>query len=264
MNFGTLKDIFAENLVNSYISENKDGKNLYKKFLQIIKESDTLKTAFIVFKNIENKTIDSEVEANEYIKESISLFNQFKEEKSLLSESKKLVSLLEENGIEYKNRDIKPLHENLQNLITTKKNVSTLDKLHESRVNIISWLKSDKNLEESDDSYSRENINLNKFLEIVTEKYNEKYKDSLSEEEKKILKVLRENNIEDVKTLVANLIKENISLVNNHLKEQNDNLTIKSKLLETKDVIYKMKENNDNPKDKVLKLYELKKNLKVS
>ena len=24
MNFGTLKDIFAENLVNSYISENKD------------------------------------------------------------------------------------------------------------------------------------------------------------------------------------------------------------------------------------------------
>ena len=60
MNFGTLKDIFAENLVNSYISENKDGKNLYKKFLQIIKESDTLKTAFIVFKNIENKTIDSE------------------------------------------------------------------------------------------------------------------------------------------------------------------------------------------------------------
>ena len=80
---------------------------------------------------------------------------------------------------------------------------------------------------------SRENINLNKFLEIVTEKYNEKYKDSLSEEEKKILKVLRENNIEDVKTLVTNLIKENISLVNNHLKEQNDNLTIKSKLLET-------------------------------
>ena len=50
----------------------------------------------------------------------------------------------------------------------------------------------------------------------------------MSEEEKKILKVLRENNIEDVKTLVTNLIKENISLVNNHLKEQNDNLTIKS------------------------------------
>lgn len=264
MNFGTLKDIFAENLVNSYISENKEGKKLYKKFLKTIKESDTLKTAFIVFKNIENKTIGSEVEANEYIKESISLFNQFKGDKSLLSESKKLVSLLEENGIEHKDRDIKPLHENLQKLITTKKSVSTLDKIHETRTNLISWLKSDKNLEESNDSYVRENINLNKFLEIVTEKYNEKYKDSLSEEEKKILKVLRENNLENTKTLVTDLIKETISLVNDHLKEQSDNLTIKSKLLETKDVIYEMMENNDNPKSKVLKLYELKKNLKVS
>ena len=155
-------------------------------------------------------------------------------------------------------------HENLQKLITTKKSVSTLDKIHETRTNLISWLNSDQNFEETNDSYVRENINLNKFLEIVTEKYNEKYKDSLSEEEKKILKVLRENNLENTKTLVTDLIKETISLVNDHLKEQSDNLTIKSKLLETKDVIYEMMENNDNPKSKVLKLYELKKNLKVS
>ena len=61
MNFGTLKDIFAEKLIDSYILENEEGKILYRKFLKIIKESETLKTAFIVFKNIENKTLDSEI-----------------------------------------------------------------------------------------------------------------------------------------------------------------------------------------------------------
>jgi len=51
--------------------------------------------------------------------------------------------------------------------------------------------------------------------------------------------------------------------VNKHLKEQSDNLTIKSKLLETKDAIYNMMEDNDSFSEKVLKLYELKKNLAV-
>ena len=47
--------------------------------------------------------------------------------------------------------------------------------------------------------------------------------------------------------------------MNKHLKEQSDNLTIKSKLLETKDSIYNMMEDNDSFSEKVLKLYELKK-----
>ena len=56
MNFGTLKDIFLEKLIESYTSEDTLGKDLYKKFLKILKENETLKTSFIVFKNIENKT----------------------------------------------------------------------------------------------------------------------------------------------------------------------------------------------------------------
>ena len=87
MNFGTLKDIFVEKLIESYISEDKSGKDLYKNFLKILKENETLRTTFIVYKNIEGKTIKSETAANEYLKESISLLENFRGEKSISTES---------------------------------------------------------------------------------------------------------------------------------------------------------------------------------
>lgn len=264
MNFGTLKDIFVESLIESYTSEDNKGKILYKKFLKTLKESETLKTAFIVFKNIENKTITNEIKAIEYLKESISLFDTFRGEKSLIKECEKLESILESSGVEYKNKEVKKLHKDLQNLITTPKNVYTLDKLQESKEGLVNWLTSEKELvnESEEDEYIRKNIDPKKFLNVAVEKFNQKYKDSLTEEEKNILRVLRENNKEKTKTLVLELVKENISLVNQYLDENTDNVTIKTKLLETKDAIYKIAENNDSFNENVLKLYELKKNLK--
>ena len=264
MNFGTLKDIFVEKLIESYSSEDNLGKDLYKKFLNTLKESETLKTTFILFKNIETKTLNSEISANEYLKESISIFDKFRGEKSLSSEIIKLTSLLESNNIDFKNKEVKPIHRDLQNLLTTKKSIHTLDKLQESKDNLVSWLVSEKEIikETEEEKYIKKNVDPKKFLSIAVEKFNQKYKDSLTEEEKNILKVLRENNEQKTKTLVSELVKETISLVNQHLDKHAENVTIKSKLLETKDVIYRMSENNDSFSDKILKLYELKKNLK--
>lgn len=264
MNFGTIKDIFTEKLIESYTSQDDNGKILYKNFLKILKESETLKTAFIVFKNIESKTINNEVIAIEYLKECISLFDKFRGDKSLKSETKKLLSLLEGYDIEYLTKKTKPLHESLQNLITTKKDLSNLEKIHEDKTNVIQWLVKEKDVINEDDKeyYVRENINPQKFLNIAVEKFNEKYKDSLTEEEKNILKVLRENDEEKNKTLVSDLVRETIELVNDYLSNYSDNFTVKSKLLETKDVIYKMLETNDSSSEKILKLYDLKSNLK--
>lgn len=263
MNFGTLKNIFTEKLIESYTSEEKVGKNLYKKFLKILKESETLKTAFIVFKNIESQTLNSETAANNYLKENISFLDNFRGEQSLKEQSKKLLTLLESNGIEYKNLKPTKLHQDIQNLITSPKNVGTLQKLQESRESVISWLVSKKDVikETEGDKYIKKNINPKKFLNIAIDKFNKKYKDSLTEEEKNILKVLREENLEKINTLVSSLVKENISLINKHLKDNSKNLNIKSKLLETKDTIYNMIGDNDSFSEKVLKLYELKKNL---
>ena len=170
---------------------------------------------------------------------------------------------MESENIDYKTKEVKSIHRDLQNLITSKKNVHTLPKIQESRENVVSWLISEKNknTDESSSEYVRENINVDKFLEIVTNKFNEKYKDSLNEEEKYILKVLRENNEDTIKNLVSSLVKETVTLVNKHLSESGENTKIKEKLLDTKDVIYRMSEDNGDFNQNILKLYELKKSL---
>lgn len=265
MNFGTLKDIFCLKLIESYSSEDEiskeHGKDLYKKFLKTINESETLKTAFIVFKNIETETLSSEISANEYLKESIKLF---KNKKSLTKEINKLTNLLESNGIDYKDSKTTKLHRDIQNLITSPRNIGTLQKLQESRESITEWLVTDKikiNETESEEDLIRKNVDPKKFLNIAVNKFNEKYKDSLNEEEKYILKVLRENNEDTIKELVLNLVKETVTLVNKHLSENGENINIKGKLLETKDTIYRMSEDNGDFNQNILKLYELKKSL---
>ena len=262
MNFGTLKDVFLDKLIESNTSDEKTGKSLYKNFLKILKENETLKTAFIVYKNLEGNTIKSETAANDYLKENISFLDKFRGKQSLKEQSKKLLDLLEKNNIDLTDIKTKKIHESLENLITTKKSISTIDKIQESKNNLVSWLMSDKSTtNESDDSkYIKDNVDPKKFLDIAVNKFNEKYKDSLSEEEKNILKVLRQNNEESTKELVDGLVKETITLINTHL-ENNNSVDIKKKLLETKDIVYKISEKNNNFNDEVLKLYELKKDL---
>ena len=57
--FGTLKDIFASQLVESHLTNDDKGKKLYKRFIKTISENEILKSQFIVYKNIENKHFDS-------------------------------------------------------------------------------------------------------------------------------------------------------------------------------------------------------------
>lgn len=264
MNFGTLKDIFLEKLIESYVTSDKTGKTLYKKFLRLLKEDEALKTAFIVFKEVEEKTFKNESIAMDYLTECKSLFDKFRGDKSLTVGLEKLANILESSNIDYRKKQTKPLHESLEKFIFTNKNVNTLYNLLESQNDLVSWLITDKTKQVVGDEteYFREGIDPKKFLNIATNKFNDKYKDSLTEEEKNILKVLRENNDEKIKTLVSDLVKESVSLVNHYLSNCGDNIVVKSKLLETKDTIYKMSENNESFKENVLRLYGLKKSLK--
>ena len=261
MDFGTLKDLFTERLIESYSNKEEGGKILFKKFVKTISESEVLKTAFIVYKNMENNTIKSEIRANDYLKESISLFSNFNS--SLILENKKLVSILKEHNVDLTNLNQKELHKNLEIVLSTEKNASTLNKIEESKSELINWLMSDKESEEIVDNkeYVKEGLDTQKFLEIVTNKFNEKYS-NLTEEEKNILKVLRESNEADGKKIVSSLVKETISILNSKIESHKNNIDIKEKLLETKDTVYSMLENEGDLNNNILKLYDLKNNLK--
>jgi hypothetical protein len=253
MDFGTIKNTFTQTYIDSHVNENSNGKELYKKFLAVLKENETLKNQFILYKNIESKTIDTEVGANEYLKECLSLMEV---NSNFNVECQKLVDILEENEIEL----LEPtkLHESIHTLLTTEKSVKNLDTLHESKTNIIKHLMTEKVEVEEDKSNVRENIDVQKFLNVATEKYNEKYS-TLSEEEKNIIKVLRNGDADSKKELLNNMIKETVSMVNDRLKSVGGNMELKEKLLETKDVIYNMSDfNGETFGEDIKKLYNIK------
>jgi|TARA_R110000803_G_scaffold2420_1_gene8214 hypothetical protein len=257
MDFGTLKNTFTQTYINSHLSGDEKGKVLYKGFLDVLKESETLKSSFLVYKNIENKTVNTEFEANEYLNENLSVLKNFRGENSLISECGKLSNLLDNNDITV---DVKPneLHESLHTLITTPRKIDNIDKIHESKVKVINWLMLDKTPNQEDKTNVRENLDIKKFLNIATEKYNEKYS-ILSEEEKQIIKILREGGDDTKKTLLQSMIKETVSLVNIKLENIGDNIDLKSKLLETKDVVYGMVDYNvDTFSENIKKIYDIK------
>lgn len=262
MDFGSLKNKFTELYVESHISGDDKGKKLYKEFLNILKESETLKSHFIVYKNLENKVVSSEFEASEYLRENITPLSDFRGEKSIVTECKKLVELLENNGIEL-NFEPNEFNKSLHTLITKTPTVDNIDSIHESKMNIVKHLMTEKKSTNNDEDLVRENIDVNKFLNIATEKYNEKYGE-LSEEEKKLIKVIREGNDDDKSNLLNEMVKETINLVNDKLKISENNIELKGKLLETKEVIYNMlEESNTNTfNTNIKKLYDIKSVLK--
>lgn len=260
MDFGTLKNNFTNILIESYFGGNNNGKTLYKKFLKTIKEDDALKSYFIVYKNIESKTITNEVEANEYLKENLSILDKFRGNSSVSFGIKKLIKILKESNTEINNQP-NQLHESLYNLLTSPKNVNNIDLIHESKKNVITWLMSDKSTPKGDNNYVVEGINPNKFLEIAVNKFNEKYS-NMSEEDKLILSILRDNDTEQMYEVLNILVKENIALINDNLKNYNSNQSLKEKLLETKDMVYNIKEDDTNIGESIIKLLELKETLK--
>lgn len=260
MDFGTLKNKFTQILIESHIKGDEKGKKLYKQFLKIIKENETLRSNFIVYKNIENKVSKSEIEANEYLKENLSLLEKYrdtrgKKVKSIYESNNQLLSLLKKHG--YKLTD-KPseLHEALHKLTTSEKNVSNINELHESFEKVKTWLTTPKSTKIKE---VEKPVDANKFLNIVVEKYNKKYSD-LSEQDKKILKVILSENENEKKSLLEELSKDVIGIINESLSNHS-NIEIKVKLLETKDIIRDMKYNKDTFKEDLLKIYELKNNL---
>ncbi len=256
MDFGTLKNTFTQTYIESHIKGEAKGKELYKRFLEVLKESETLTSYFIVYKNLENKTASSEFEANEYLKENLSILDKYRGDKSIITETKKLVNLLENNDIKV---DLEPtnLHKSLHTLTTTSKSVSTINDIHEAKLNLVKSLMEEKVIVE-DEGIVRENIDVQKFLTIATDKYNEKYS-NLTEEEKNIIKVLREGDDSTKESLLTSMIKETVSLVNNKLKDTGNNIDLKAKLLETKDVVYGMENYNvETFGENIKKLYDIK------
>jgi ribosomal protein S20 len=269
MNFGSIKDIYAKFLINSYLVESKGGdkkkKSNYKIFIKNITENSILRTQFIVYKNIENGYFPSEVSAVEYLKENISLFDKFSK-KDIIKENQKMGEKL---VVTYKGYEVpgtkvpvyyyktSKLHEAIDNLIVLEKTVENIDRIHESFEIVKKWMTTPR---ETVSETKKPKVDANKFLNSAVDKYNEKYS-NLSEEDKNVIKTLMSNNKDEKETLLKNMVKESIVLINNALKEYGGSMDVKARLLEAKDVVYNLEFNEETYKEDISKIYDLKKSL---
>ena len=76
-NFGNIKNIFNNLLAEGLTKKDSKSKKLFQKYIKTIKESEVLKTQFLIYENIENK-VDSDVaSANLFVSENLRLLEKY-------------------------------------------------------------------------------------------------------------------------------------------------------------------------------------------
>jgi hypothetical protein len=253
-NFGKIKNAFSEILAEGIASNDVAKKKLFKKYIKALKESNILKTQFLVYENIENVIENDQFSANLIVTENISLLNKFNK-KDILKENEKLVSLSEDvkNRLEESyDEKLSNLHESISNLVFLDKNTKTVNEIAKNIKNVLDYITTNKEKVVTE-SYDIPNSMLSS---ILVEKYNERYSE-LTESTKEALKVLIESTDEEKIDVYYKINRECIDLIDAKLVESD--LDTKDRLLKVKDKLLRntIEINEEFPKN-ISKLVELK------
>jgi len=261
-NFGKLKNVFNDLISEGIATKDAKSIELFKKYVKTVKESEILKTQFLVVSNIENKIESNREKATQFVKENIDLFSKFDKKKmielnenlsSFITSSNKGDLLKEDIDYNHKN-----LHQNISTLIFTKKTPNNIDTIVDATTEVVDYILNNKT-KEIVEAYE---LPSSLLANIMVDKYNERYAD-LDESEKRILKVLIESTDEEKKELYSLTIRECIDLINEKLSDSD--LEVKDKLLRVKDKLLNDKQSVIEDFNKnISKLIELKDNLKNS
>jgi hypothetical protein len=255
-NFGKIKTVFNNLLIEGIVKKDDASKKLFKKYLKTIKESEILKTQFLIYNNIENKIEADSFSANLFVSENIKLLEKYNTS-DILKENKKLLSLIKESKEIDGDEKIEKLHESLSNLIFTKRTPQNIEKITEELKNVSNYIVTNKPKEVNESV----DLPVSILRNLMVDKYNEKYS-TLDESDKEVLKVLIESNFQNKKRFYKKTISECVQLVDSLIKESDEEtkeklVKVKSKLLEDREEL-----NENDFLSKISKLIELKNNLK--
>jgi hypothetical protein len=253
-NFGKIKNAFSEILAEGIASNDVAKKKLFKKYIKALKESNILKTQFLVYENIENVIENDQFSANLIVSENIALLNKFNK-KNILSENEKLVSLSKDvkNRLEEAyDEKLSNLHTSISNLVFLDKNTKTVNEIAKNIKNVLDYITTNKE-KVVNESYDIPNSMLSS---ILVEKYNERYSE-LTETEKKALKILIESTDKEKIEVYNKINRECIDLIDIRLVESD--LETKDSLLKVKDKLLRNTiEINEEFAKNISKLIELK------
>lgn len=253
-NFGKIKHNIYEIAADGIANNDAKKKGILKKLISTIKESKILRTQASVYQNLENRVDESDYSASEYVKENIALLQKFNIA-DIVKENEKFAILLE--GYEIQDSyDMETLHENIHNLITTKKTAKTLNNLVESSKVVRDHILTNTHKEVIKEDSFIPNSMLNKLL---TDKLNTKY-ESLSENEVKLIKSVLTVNESEQGEIYETARIETLTAVNKSIKESSD-VVLKGKLLDVKERLLESKYNKDSFLTDIVKIINLQKNL---
>jgi hypothetical protein len=253
-NFGKLKHNIYEVAADGISTGNATKKTILKQYIKTLKESEILRTLSGIYHNIENRVDEDVYSTNEYIKENVALLQRYKIS-DIVKESNKLSILLEgyEMIEDYPTRE---LHENIHNLITTKKTAKTIDQLVESTNYIKTFINNNVKKEKLVKETHIPNSMLSGFL---AEKFIKKY-DSLTEDEVKLIKTVLTVNESEAMEYFDKSRTETLTKINETIKECSD-IEVKSKLLDVKERLLESKYNKETFTTDIVKILNLQKNL---
>lgn len=254
INIGIVNLLVSTKLKDAYFNSIliEESKVMTNDFLDVIKNSPLLQLEFKVFNSIENKIIESEILAKDYIDEQIKLFEIYTIEE-IDTEREKLIQFVSENVLPDDNKiNLYQAIDNLINETLESPQNKDIDKMHESLVLVLEHIRTPKKalLENIDVELINEDI-----IEIGVRKFNEKYKE-LNEGDKDLLKKLIKLSDKEKESLLESMKSENLTILNG-VDKKNAKDNIEKAINKINEMIYDKKDVDDN----IIGLHELKKEL---
>lgn len=213
-NFGMANHIFEDALPKLI----KNDKKAVKEFMTTIKEDKNLSAQFNFYNALRNYTND--LDAREYVKESIEMLSKSVDKKTVAESNKKLGRIITEHDIkpsEEISDEYKELFEACNYVSRHDKKLSNLS-LHTISTNVIV-----EHITKNGKDRKSEN---NESFESVVESFNKKYLPLLNEEEKSFVQEIMDAKHGSDKSrkegLFNNLKNECIKCVNNLLGEASE------------------------------------------
>lgn len=240
--FGAIKNKLLLKLTESY--SNGDKKTIGE-ILKSIKSNKQFKELYVFYENFERQHFDSVELAEQYIESISKILNGRSNEIEILN--KQYAKLVD--GVVSESNE---LYDSLDLLTESDTILNVADKIKAKKY-LIGYLMEVKEIDESSDVIV-ENEKL--LYAVLTNNFNVKYNDILSEEEKIELKSLISLTDEEVETRITEL-KENISNKINNLLTESHTPEFAEKLKETELLTKQMKSSKYN----LFKLKQLKTDL---
>lgn len=253
-NFGLIKTIYEDLMVDALVTESKLNKSLYNKFVNRLKSNKIMKTQFEVYNLLEeiNESVNED-NLNFYIKECISLLDGISRDEIIKENLKTFKPILENfPELEFKDYPEKNLHESIAELIFTKKNSKTINSLIKHTNVIKESLLSNKNLIKE----KEENVKIipnSTLTKLMVEKFKEKYSSFNQIEAVTFMSLIKEEPLLKEETFNF-VLKECIARVNVKIETEP---SLKETLLKVKEKLLTDNFLEENYKTDILKLVDL-------